>query len=80
MIEQIREHSQLSASAVAELAARSRENRRRLQVCTGPHDFRPVAGEASRVERCSLCTGVVSTRAAGWYRLGVEHGRAEVCP
>lgn len=50
-----------------------RENLKKLEGCSGPHDFAPVGKTAWF--RCSLCGGEVNGVVRNWYVRGLNHGR-----
>lgn len=52
------------------------ENKKRLESCPGPHEFKPVdaSSPAARIGRqvCAICGGEVDAVNAIWYRHGLE--------
>ena len=63
---------------IREIANQIMENRKKLDLCEGPHDFqhtdkerRPPLGHWT----CSKCGGWQDYIQVAWYQKGLEHGR-----
>ena len=51
-------------------------NMKKLDECSGPHDFQPdTSKKPVREEICSKCGGKVDKINALWYKRGLEHGK-----
>lgn len=57
----------------AAMQARVRENRVKLDACTGPHTFEPVTDGRMRYI-CTKCTGVMDAESLRVYCQGQAHG------
>jgi hypothetical protein len=56
-----------------------KENKKRLDNCTGPHEFTPndvdgLLGTAKNY-KCSKCQGTITSVEHRWYERGLQHGR-----
>lgn len=71
--------SGMSKEAVRDIWEEVKANKKLLDSCRGPHDFRDMStdGGLQRVKfRCDLCQGIVNGAYRRAYEEGLAHGRA----
>jgi len=68
--------SGLSKDDIRSIWDEVKENAKKLEECSGPHDFQPDnSRKPVRDEVCSKCGGKISKVDANWYRKGLKDGK-----
>lgn len=59
----------MTPAQVLEIFNNVKQNHKRLEECTKPHDFQPITG--ARKYKCTKCNGEIDTTHYYWYYQGL---------
>jgi len=76
VLDALSEVSGLSKAETEKIFETVKANIKRLNECSGPHDFEKVGEGFRAIYRCKKCAGEISQRDHGWYAKGLDHGKA----